>query len=88
MGGGHGAVAGLGVNGTRITHEMGMVVRPRGSRAHELLRNRIARLVALTFAVDLVGTTLAWLRAAGFERIARGGLHREAGLTLCALGAH
>ena len=61
MGGGHGAVAGLGVNGSRITHEMGMVVRPRGSRAHELLRNRIARLVALTFAVDLVGTTLAWL---------------------------
>ena len=45
MGGGHGAVAGLGVNGTRITHEMGMVVRPRGSRAHELLRSRIAWLL-------------------------------------------
>lgn len=32
-----------------------------------------------------------WLRAAGFERIARGGLHRGAGLgsmTMCALGAY
>lgn len=30
----------------------------------------------------------AWLRAAGFERIARGGLHRASGMTNCALGAY
>ena len=54
-------MAGLGVNGSRLTHEMGMVVRPRGSRAHELLRSRIAWLAALTLAVDVVATTLAWL---------------------------
>ncbi len=29
----------------------------------------------------------AWLSAAGFERVARGGLHRVGGLTQCALGA-
>jgi SAM-dependent methyltransferase len=29
----------------------------------------------------------AWLRAAGFARVARGGLHRAAGLTNCALAA-
>lgn len=29
----------------------------------------------------------AWLRAAGFARVARGGLHRASGLTQCALGA-
>jgi SAM-dependent methyltransferase len=29
----------------------------------------------------------AWLRAAGFARVARGGLHRSSGLTQCALAA-
>jgi SAM-dependent methyltransferase len=29
----------------------------------------------------------AWLRAAGFAHVARGGLHRASGLTQCALGA-
>jgi hypothetical protein len=44
-----------------FTHEMGMVVRPRGSRPHELLRNRIVWLVAMTLVVDLAGTTMAWM---------------------------
>ncbi|HEY3020241.1 MAG TPA: hypothetical protein VGJ32_08615 [Solirubrobacteraceae bacterium] len=51
--------------GSGLTHEMGMVVNPRGSRPHELLRNRIAWLVTLTFVVDLGGTTGAWLLERG-----------------------
>lgn len=38
------------------------------------------------WAANVAGLT-AWLRAAGFARVARGGLHRAGGLTLCALAA-
>jgi len=40
--------------------ELRMIVQGE-SHSHRILRNRIAILVAMTFVIDLAGTTLAWL---------------------------
>jgi hypothetical protein len=44
--------------------ELRMVVRGE-SHSHRILRSRIAAIVTMTFVVDLVGTTAAWLLERG-----------------------
>jgi hypothetical protein len=45
---------------TGVAHELGMIVRGE-SRAHRILRSRVAALVTLTLVVDAIGTTVMWL---------------------------
>ena len=43
-----------------VAHEVSMLVRGQ-SRAHRILRSRVAALVMLTLIVDAIGTTAMWL---------------------------
>jgi hypothetical protein len=45
---------------TGVAHELGMLVRG-DSRAHQILRSRVAALVIFTLVVDAIGTTVMWM---------------------------